>query len=634
MTSSNGYYLHAKASMDVLFERFKNKTVNDQYPLDTEPPDYKNDMFTVMKMTNQLRLDEGKAYTIDVQPDYRNVFLTLNHHIGRIYSSLDPKTCSYFTPSGLMAYCLSLVYAHALLNDCENIRNPRSQHAHEFYANRSRCDLIHKLQQAFVPDFMANILNALHHGFDERKDTIRFVHSLACYSLKHDYGRSLPISIYLKAHDITASTRSNTEPHDLFEKWIQFNVTAGAQALTVGNIIGAGTPDGDYLSWILNAHNSLFNPVTQRTNTMRPMFSRVHAETYNIPTYAGFNPYIYLLHAHDDAVDVTINFIQSVSSALNSQYTNGKRLDFYNNVEPSNHILTHYYTQATLPTYHTLTLTPTDDVISHTTYAAKVKFAIEGNIRAETRIKAPTDLTPAQAALYLVENKPYDPNSPARPSELYNASLHLRPDIMLFSPFEQKPLSYYFAIICGLSIESSEIDGFSVPIPDIERSLESENSLFFESAIPFSHIWPHTQYGQEGRSFVPRTRAHGEKPSVSITLFDSGEHRFPKVGQNLTIVPAENAQIPGFQPESNHTRCAKAASKTTFKYNFEDDTNTTTCPVEFFYLWSSYRWLNNEHSTHNNAQNTKFMIANFRTIYGTNVTMSQLQHVSLKLQQS
>lgn len=143
---------------------------------------FKDDLEQKIALLKFIDINQGpSSVIIDVQPDYRNILLTLSYYVDNIYNELEPRRLTKLTPASLMAYFLAIIYGHALKSELTRTRPTLSQHADEFIAVERRCDLSAAINDTVVPRFLQPLIESLMPTTDSRRPGIRFVHTLACF---------------------------------------------------------------------------------------------------------------------------------------------------------------------------------------------------------------------------------------------------------------------------------------------------------------------------------------------------------------------------------------------------------------------------------------------------------------------
>jgi hypothetical protein len=620
-----GYVLKPNDAATALAQRFKK--AKDQ-PDPAPEPDYKDDILERIDVERNVSLDSGPSTIIDVQPDYRYSLITVIYHVIRIYSTLDQRNNPMITPASLTAYSLAIIYAYALISDSENIRTVKSSHADDFLDNPTRKDLLIELERCAVPPFLRNILTGLSPTFDPRRTDIMFVNSLAGFSFYHDYGRSFPISMFLKAHHIVATCPSNQDPITVFNDWSNKPVIDGNNPVYIGQIIGSSLTTGTYDSWLLQRIRTLFNPVTSRSNTNRPTFTP-------LPTFpplmslSQINPYIYLLNADEDNIYNTVTFIRSMSAIIGEQIKGSSQLGTLFDTPSGVQIMTHFYHGPALPTWHWFVPKEGKEELSAKRYAETLKFLFpQPNNKATVPLKYPTDPTTIETPLYLVRKDSKNPDSDDdRQMISFDLNFHVAPDVRYFDPYAYTPSTLAFTMMTGLCIESEEIDGFAVPQPNPGISLNAENSFILESSLPLRLVQLASEVSNgNGMNLYHRSISSQNSSAISVSLYDMSQNILPYF--KTRVIDALPVSLHGFKTVTGIERFSKAFSKFGFRTSSIDEVHEINVPPKSIYAWSSYRHINTHMPRSSPLRDKTYMIINFRTIYGTNVTMSQSVHPS------
>jgi len=529
------------------------------------------------------------------------------------------------TPASLTAYCMSIIYGYALISDSENIRTVKSSHADEFLDNPARRDLLIELERCHVPNFLKNILTGLTSTFDPRRPDILYVNTLAAFSLHHDYGKSFPISMFIKAHHLVATRPSNTDPNAIFQQWASLPITTGTVSLEIAQLIGSHLSNGTYDNWLLQRIRTLFNPVTSRNNTSRPTFAPL--PTFPLETDSWtVNPYIYLLNASDNNIFETLKFTRSFSAIVNEQMKGSTQLGSMFDSPSGVQIMTHFYHGAALPTWHYYKVQDTTDEIPAPTFASAIGFLTTPKAGSDTNsLPFPTDDTTIDPELYLVKKGKNKKSNDERTAILFSSKYHVLPDVRYFDPYAYTPTTLPFTMMTGLSIESEEIDGFTVPQPDLTSSLYDENAHTLQSAVPLILVMKATQLGSAKTTALSRASRSTTNPQVSMNLYDSSVNMLPTF--NTTVEEQRpTTGLYAFKATGPLTKFSRAFNRIAYKLSSQELVESIHAPPNSLYLWSSYRYININVARNTPLVSRIFMIANFRTIYGTNVTMSQSVH--------
>lgn len=604
-------------------------------------PGFTDDFFTKINMAMNLYLDTGpEQVTIDCQPDYRNIFLYLTYYCSKIYTELSIKENPMITPPSLMAYFLSLIYGHALIGETANIRNNRSPMANAFTAEDYRRDLLNVLQSLPTPPFIKKLLQSLMPTNDPRRPGIQFVHSLACFLMLHDYGRAYPITAFMKAHNYIATRQANIDPNETRNNWLDSTLLVNEQNVTllyVRNIFGARTPVGTYPSDIIQAIDTLFNPVTQRANLQRNMLARLATFPYVTPFDNNLNPYIYLLGADEDNCPQVTSFLTSMASHIQHDLKCTDVLGACFSSSSGIEIMVHYYSNMSFPTYFPGTDGPVNAEITARTYATQVGF-MTPRIDDPNRLPIPYPAEPAQnqppveiaEALYMRPRivGPYDPDTDPDDVNLFITSQHVTPDVIYFHPWDYIPTTFAQNVANGLHIETSGISSVSIPMQKPEDPLTDTNSQFLNSAIP-AHMIKIPALITRDNPFEDFEIYNGNAQNqiVRLGLFSAHLNRYPRF--DATVAEPANTPLTtvGFHATPHIGKLRRMTNTFAFKHGTADECETTSAwPDSTLYIWSSYRYYNTKIVSSSPQISKISFIANWRTVYGTNVTMARSKH--------
>ncbi|XP_031639808.1 uncharacterized protein LOC116351805 [Contarinia nasturtii] len=425
--AENGYHIHITKAMESIANRFKNISVDDMNKIIGEVPEYQNTYPQRVAVEKNTSRNNGPTAIIDVQPDYRNIILYINYHVTREYPEIIVKGYPALTPPSLTGYLLALVYAYALLNDDENVRTMKSTYAHEFTTRRNLDRILTDLRRLPVPKFMMPLFTSLFAGFDERKPNILFVNSLACYDIEYD-GRTPPINLYFTAHNIIASRPANLTPTALTEEWMNTTLVQHPVILTVSNFLGTRIENLEYYNWFCQINTALFNPVTMRSNTVRPTFRQMETFPQNVGNNLdNVNPYIHLLNLDDVNLFTTQGILNDIGKSISEHFDGCLPLGQIEHSATGRQIINHYYQPVTLPTYsrQPATASTTSKRVDPQTFANGMHFIKPPIINANVTIAIPEESASMHKHLYLAHEEPYSrENDPIQYQE-FDISTHL-----------------------------------------------------------------------------------------------------------------------------------------------------------------------------------------------------------------
>jgi len=576
-----------------------------------------------VNISSNITTDSGPNAYIDVIPDTRLLTRAIAYDLVRLYSSIPLKDNAYLTPLSFMAYCLTLTYTIHLHYDYE-VRRPMSKYADEFMRNSRNAGFYSKLLKMKVPTFMIPYLASFKDANDPRLQNFSLIPTFACFSLKHDYPRVIPPIVFLSGHNVIASLPSNSSVGTINHNWYTSNViNHGTSSIQVGNILGTyfmhQNAPSHFPNWFNAAAQALFNPVVFRNVQNRPFLAPAPISPINEPNpTSNVNPYEYLLTTGSDNISNLTSMYESISGYFELNNIGSTSLIDVINASSSNNIFTHTISSLPTPTWHDKKLLESSSEIIQTqppkTFASSVKYLQKTTLPANTLISS----LPNSLSALITENKEIwqrmlyfisDSTEPSDQDYLLFDDNHNAPSVFYFDPYSYLPSKLFSTIVAGHKIESFEIDGFSVPIPNIDSSLRANNSLFLQSALPLSVIYDANDPVQNIRS---RSRLQPHEQPVGVSLYDISINSFARLTAN--VVNNLPATLPGFISTSTVDNVSHIFNKFGFKIG-------TSPPIDprKFHLWSSYRYAS---STDPNLQTQVFMLASFRTHFGTFISLS------------
>jgi hypothetical protein len=588
-----------------------------------QPPP-KNDLFDRLNIEQKIQLDTGFDATIDVQPDFRFIILSLIFHVNKLYLLLEQKNRPLLTPPSLLGYCIFLVNGFFLICDKYGRHTP-SQHAREFLNDSDGNELLQVLLRSYVPPFVIDILRGLAPTVLPRRPGIEVIPTFAGFSFEHDFGRFIPPQVFTIAHSIAASVRGNSDPDTILTQWFETSIIAyDTTEIKIGHLLGAGiSTSGRYENWFQSACISAFNPVVLRSLSQRPTFQRIPYTPHTTPM-SNTNPYTLGLNADMSNVSFTMSFLESLSDLSKSDLHASSQLGGIFSIVSGINIVTHAYSDYSLPTWHLKPLGNHNTPKSPSDFATAINFMTNDITNSKTKLKFPTDPSTIETAYYLINNADYKPSADPDILVKFHPRSHIYNPWRLFDPYDYLPSKFAFPVICGLLIETLSIDGFGIPQPNLRSSLREDNSQFLQSAVKLTDIRKATTYAVH--PVIRRTVTRDDKQKVHIMLYDMARNRLGSFG--LTTADANPpANIPGFNSVSNVFKRFRLFSSSAYRTG---PTTSSRLQLEQLTAWSSYRFI--EPSAPRVDFDTEldlkqvYFILNFRTLFGTDVTLAQTEH--------
>lgn len=614
----SSYNQQASAKAREIGARFQNLTPAECQSMIGPVPEYKNTYPERVRIEENVQQSSGPQKVIDVQLDFRNCILYIIYHVSKIYSDLQFKPEPLLTPASLTGYCLSLIYSQALLNDNDNVRTKESQFVRDFNATYNLDDTTTSIRNLIVPPFMTSLLKGLATCKDENKPNLTLVYSLAAFDLELDFGRTPPISLFMTAHNIIASEAANQAPVTLYEKWYGTDLMEAPRNYKVGNYLGIGRAQ-NLDNWFHQACTSLFNPVTLRSNTVRPTFGRIPYIAQNFTEdQNNVNPYIHLLALDEDNQSTTIRALEDISNSIENTMNATLKLGEIEFDTKGTQLFSHYYQRIQLPTYHVSDIVKIENAkyVQSRTYVQTNGLFNTTYPVPKTTLIDPNDFPEVNKALYLTDGKTYTAENDPDKIEEFSPIHHITDRVRHLSPFETKSEELFFNIIHGKLIEVEEIDSFAVPQPNPSHSVATENSYFLESAIPYLHIKP---FGENDHQVFKRSEHTTRMPVVRMSLYDRTIDTLPRYA--IGTIYHEDHLLNGFSPITNVPDPARACNSVSFTIMNETDSTTIKTHHRKVFAWSSYRYINDEQDEILPRHSRTYMLLNFRTLYGTNATL-------------
>lgn len=628
--AQSSYGMHVNRALQKIAARFKNDIAPENVTQIGPVPEFMNEFTKQVDVDSNVSDNQGPNAIIDVQPDYRNIILAINFYITREYPEINVKPYPALTPAALMAYYLALFYAHALLSDDINIRQVQSRHAHAFQTSRLLDGPLAAIRNFPVPPFIVEMLQGLQRGIDDRKTRLFYVNSFACYDLLLDYGRTPPISVYLSAHNITASKQANTPVIELTDEWMNTTILQQPIELKVANYFGVYHENQLFMNWFYHPNATLINPVTNRYHTTRPTLMPQPLAPQNLGNdSATINPYVHLLCLDDSNVVTVMQALTSVSRCVKATYPSSVPLGSLVKPTSNSLIMNHYYSNYMLPTWHkeTIKVDKARTTINANTFASATGFKKPITKSPSILLTAPNS-TSMELQLYLATaSKFVSTNNKYIQSSVFSNITDINGDIRHFCPFETSTECIQSNIVIGRHIEVEEITSSAVPQPNPENDIIKENSFFLESAIPISNI-KFINSPDEPAVQIAKTHVHtSRRPAVRMDLFDRSIDRLPQFPDMIHV--ALPPELPGYNRTENIPDVRFGCNSVAFTIR-NGSNETVLSPIRRKLIaWSSYRYYNTQQYATVTERNRKLLLVNFRTLHGTNVTLVETPHPAI-----
>jgi hypothetical protein len=595
-----------------------------------------------MDLPSNIEHSNALRRIIDVTPDTRYILYMMVFYIMKLYDSKKQEPNPLLTPASFVAYCLFQLYGFLLVNDYHGRPNP-SFYASEFMDNDARTHLFDALKESYVPPFMMQIFHGLTDVIDPRRNGLQYFATLAGSRFQHDFGRLMYPLSFLQMHNYTASTDTSRNAQDNMHNFLAsllFRAYTGTRATDYQDVYNAHlfstTPAGIFQSHLYNVVATLFSPVTGKSLIRRTNIEAVILRStpmINVNQTNGYakatnNMYIHMLNANgSDTMNIT-SFIQDFSNIVKNEFDGKFQLGAVPDDMSGLSILNHGYSLPALPTWHSKKITlssgtlPTKTILDPETYATERKFLQPAPKYAKGKdIPWPSKEDPGLwSHIYLtLKGHAHDENEEPDDFIEFNPEHHESPRCFWLQPYTEGDQTIFYSMISGLIIESAEIDGSSVPMPDTTVALKIENGNFLQGSLPIvntMHAYVNDQYCSI--NVIERYQPSRSLNKISIDLYNMAQNRLPQFDADVEDT-TDNPTLPGFNIVQHVRKFALAFSK----LSFVQENPTTT--QERLVVWSPYRFVTFD----NDAPPTEkqiYMIFNFRTMYGTHIPASATEH--------
>jgi hypothetical protein len=584
------------------------------------------DYFSRMNLPTNISLDSGTYDHFDVQSDTRFIQNYILYHVNILYPEMNIKGHPYVTPLSIAGYCFHLFYAHLLACD-KTFRPTMSWQASRFLADPQRKDLYEQLLSAHVPTFLSDLLLELSPVYDPRRTNVLCLPTLAGYSHAHDFGRTLPPSMYYLSHHLLASVRTNRDPDDVLDDFMAIDlISHNAINYSPSNYLGTWYASGHHDNFVNREFLAFFNPIVGRALSARPTFARLNFALEPLSQSPDETIYHALLLASDQNLPLTNTLIDALSSFILTDNASSPQLGSVLASLSGTLLLSHSIEPPTLPTWTAAKYTQNASPASVTDkkFCEDHKFLTEPTVGTDDA-PYPADDTGMDTGLYHVQSGAiFDPATRPVKHVLFNGKLTVAPDVLYFQPYDVSPSSLGLTIAAGIKIELGEISGFMVPTEQPEASLDDNNGFTRISSIALSTIKPmfnDPTAANNAFRVIAREPIDNTSQPIMLALRTIAKSVFPRMAEHL--LPAALLRSPAEAGQTDETNHYNMWTGFNVKAGTEGKIATKG---QNFYLWSSYRIVKKY-----KAPEAKdiLMVASFRPIYGTNVTLSRSKNPSL-----
>jgi hypothetical protein len=633
----------------------QGKAVTINYTETTIPtaPDNFQDQY---RQASRIATDLASSFTIDVLPNFIPIICQLMYYANLHSTVIDSTNHSMVSEPILAAYFLVLLYTHWLISDYVNRPVP-SFAAQEFMNDNYKREFIEDMLKLPLPDFLEVILRRFTATTSSHRGNVHFVPSLAGYSFHHHFGRIVPINFFTSIHDLISKLGPRTTPTSALANLLNetlftidtfihgrtdVEITIAnytSQAFTINNATSSTE------TRFRTLFNSLFQPVLIRDYQRRKRISPLNIVSPNYD--ANHNPYDFVFCASPFSLGQLRLAFQSLAPLVQKNIKcTGSLARIYDN--PSGiSILSHGYSKFALPTWHTSdTVVDEDDYpneVASTDFARAIKFmqtptpsySVSHPFPDGTcTIGAdhPVTLSNIQWPWLLLLNKErlqHQFPHPDNDFETYNESVHLAPNVYVIVPADDSSLEAPLVTQTGMVIESAELDGTIISIPNTDLGLGHDSSWFADSAIPLRYVYKATNFYDSnvrtsvltrkrylpprptlfsfGSMFVDRTKVILPRPMLQ-TQDNVADNTLPGLSltQDVTWIAALRSFFGGrtYDPQSKRDQPDKAPG-------IKEDSILLFSP----YTYVSYE--GNVKGRHASQNDRIYYLSNLKTIFGS-----------------
>nr|QLC36785.1 capsid protein [Sarcosphaera coronaria partitivirus] len=678
------------------------KKVKPQTFQEVKLPENVLDFTSLFKGSSSAVTKTANVLTIDVFPNFIPIFMTILFHCVQLAPTIDARSHAKVTLPTFVSYCLTIVYGHILINDLY-IRPSPSPYAQDYVNSDVKSRFTDALFSLPVPQFLEPILKKLTCTTLPSTPNVAVCPSASGFTLHKHFGRFFPVNIFYQIHDLTASINSRCTPkatnYAVFTQEV-FSILGSSssdkETYTIGNFLGAmyshnvsssgSITYSSSISRLRQAFESAFNPVLSRDYTRRSSLSSLNIVPQTFPS-RYCNPYD-LLFCYSPTNFPELHVINdTIAGILMSTTICGKTLGQINLAPSGISILQHGYSTMPLPTWHSvqlddqhlsqdpddITKAPKETLSEAENFATFLKFLPVPDYRDEepehsqalytSNVKVPnTDassddktmsankLTVSFQHLSLLSPPSSSKAKEPAPSSFvkFSDEHDVTPTILVLTPGETDEESAWTASCYGMIIESFELDGSVVPLPNAEGNSSFQNTQVLSSAIPYSSVYRATSFnGTTPLLALKRQQPKKGAHKAASLKFDFSMIRIPRVLSQTydQFIPTSSPGIPGLSFLDNVVNISLISqflgmnllvpSRTSTKAEPPVHTKSNSValwsPYSYTPVFPDFEYTKSTRHGHLASAPQCYFISNLRTIFGTDPQLTELQHFLLAM---
>lgn len=616
------------------------------------------------KANSAARKDYSGQHVINVLPNFVPILCYILYHVNQYISHLEHTKHSSVSAGTFTAYCLAIVYGYILCCDLY-IRPSPSMHATVWQDETHRQRFTEFLMTLPVPDFISDILVKLTPTVTEHRGNILFVPSAAGFSYAHSFGRFFPLIMFTNIHDTAAETQESTSNTEVLYNYyrsrlytiLQVISTRSEFAASSAHFLGTCFHHEEELSTYGSKLEQVFEPVFQpllfRDYPRRQLLSSVSLtpQTY---TDDLMNFYDLMFSASPANFTSLRNTFTSVSGAMKSVIKCPGDLASHFKTFSGLEILRHGYSFYALPTFHhsTLELATTQIDPPHLTspdvFSSVIRFL---RVPAEPETEecaqpisvcttAKEHDTTSEFVSHLNRLSAVAPTKPVPSIEndfvTFSEDHHVYPNVYVLGT-DGSTVNAWNATAFGMVIESADIDGTVIPVPNVNLSLGIENSWFADSSVPLDYVYPAINFDTEltsSASARKRTLSLRQSRFPAASLLIDRIHVNIPIMNPTAVTHTATSWIPGLTSLRNVNW--PEAIQSFFGFRTADprspsstDDSVPGMPSQRLLVWSPYTYVGVE-GTRNFVSapenNRIYYVTNLRTLFGTDPPLVEVSH--------
>ena len=633
------------------------------------------DILNLFRDNTAARTDSSNEWIIDVFPNMTPILMYVMLMSIRHANATQQREHSKSSVATICMYHMTIVYGFFLIGDM-SVRPASSAHARSWSEISWKSEFAEFLLSLPMPEFLVPILSQFHCFETDRTRNVFFVPSAAGYDHDQFFGRVFPLNMFAAIHDCTATLPGNSSKidvlRDLYSR-VLYTITDPGFTCVIPDLIGVtidqttNTTANHMNSKLLQVFNSLINPVLFRDFQRR---STLAALSFKAPVYPtnNINAYDMLFSATPANIRELKVILQAVSAIFDNAVPCKTTLGLFIASGSTGAITKHGYSTFALPTWaHNDNSTKTNLFNAITTHTLVSEEERAADICFLQRPANPVAHTHQVTDVIYVKNDTPDVSVPLPANHSLNRAfpwtlrynteqsaswpthnnndliqfsdeLHTAPSCLVLDTDGDQTMSAYLALLTGKIIESFELDGTTIEMPNAAKSLGMQNCMFADSAIAYKYVRPGSAYRpcNAGTFLPPLNRAAPNSqprlPAASF-LHDRTMVMLPHIQPTIHEAPIGNS-VPGLTPRPLVRILRYAQSFIGFR-TVSSSSNTAALdavpgmPEKSLMLWSPYTYTPYESDNWpipDHSDSRHYYLTNLRSIFGTDTNLIQAKH--------